>query len=137
MDARSDRQLQGTPETAAIATLARSHLARQRAKDVIPYIEAAKAAGATSLRDIASALTARGVRTPRGSGEWNASQVRAADQVTLDVEGVVDRGVGGEEPLGGGLGFETLLLPLSSSDRQMRIFDPVVLPQSTRPVDAA
>ncbi len=60
---------------------------------------------------------------------------RAADQVTLNVEGVVDRGVGGEESLGGGLGFEALLLPFSSSDRQMEVFDPIVLPQPTRAVN--
>lgn len=34
----------------------------------------------------------------------------------LDVEGVVDGGVAGEEPLGGALGFELLLLSLSSSN---------------------
>ena len=52
--------------------------------------------------------------------------------MALDVEGVVDRGVGGEEFLGGSLGFEPLLLSLSSSDRQVGILDPVVLAQSSR-----
>jgi hypothetical protein len=52
---------------------------------------------------------------------------RSADQVSLDVEGVVDRGMGGEELPGGGLGFETLLLSFSSSDRQVRILDPMIL----------
>lgn len=32
-------------------------------------------AGASSLRDIAAALTARGIKTPRGNDEWHASQV--------------------------------------------------------------
>jgi DNA invertase Pin-like site-specific DNA recombinase len=31
--------------------------------------------GASTLRDIAAALTARGVETPRGNQHWNASQV--------------------------------------------------------------
>lgn len=47
--------------------------------------------------------------------------------MALDVEGVVDRGVVGEELLGGGLGFETLLLPLSASDRQVGVLDPIIL----------
>ena len=55
--------------------------------------------------------------------------------MTLEVEGVVDRGVGGEELLGRGLGLESLLLSLSSPDRQMGVFDPVVLPQPTRAVE--
>ena len=46
--------------------------------------------------------------------------------MSLDVEGIVDRGVSGEETLGGGLGFEALLLSLSSSDRQVGVLDPVV-----------
>lgn len=45
----------------------------------------------------------------------------------LEVEGVVDRREGGEELLGGSLGFEPLLLSFSSSDRQVGILYPVVL----------
>ena len=48
--------------------------------------------------------------------------------MALDVEGVVDCGAGGEELLSGGLGFEPLLLSLSSLDQQMGVLDPVVLP---------
>ena len=44
------------------------------------------------------------------------------------VEGVVDRRVAGEEPLGGRLGFEPLLLPLPPSDGQVGVFRSVVLP---------
>ena len=47
--------------------------------------------------------------------------------MTLDVERVVDRRVGGEESLGGGLGFEPLLLSLSLSDRQVGVLCPIVL----------
>ena len=54
--------------------------------------------------------------------------------MALDVEGVVDCGVSGEEPLGGGLGFEPLLLAFSSSDREMGVLNAVVFPQPTRPV---
>lgn len=34
-----------------------------------------KKSGASTLRDIAAALTARGVETPRGNNEWHPSQV--------------------------------------------------------------
>ena len=54
--------------------------------------------------------------------------------MSLNVEGIVDRGVSGEESLGGGLGFEALLLPFSSSDRQVGVLNAVAFPQATRPV---
>jgi hypothetical protein len=41
---------------------------------VAPIIREIKATGATSLRAVAAALTARGIATARG-GEWNAAQV--------------------------------------------------------------
>lgn len=41
---------------------------------MMPAINDAKSAGASSLRDIAAALTARGITTQRG-GEWTAMQV--------------------------------------------------------------
>jgi DNA invertase Pin-like site-specific DNA recombinase len=56
---------------AAQTTRSASH-----AGDVLPYIEAAQRAGATSLREIAEALTARGVRPPSGGEVWHATQVR-------------------------------------------------------------
>ena len=49
--------------------------------------------------------------------------------MALDVEGVVNRCVRGEESLGGGLGFEPLLLPLSSSGWQVRVLDPIIFPK--------
>lgn len=45
----------------------------------------------------------------------------------LNVEGVVDGRVGGDEQLGGALALEPLLLPLSSAYRQVRVLRPVVL----------
>lgn len=44
------------------------------AANVKPLINQVRASGITSLRDIAAALTARGVPTARG-GTWNATQV--------------------------------------------------------------
>ena len=52
--------------------------------------------------------------------------------MTLQIEGVVDCGVGGDEALT--LGLETLHLALASSDRKVRVFNPVVLAQSARTV---
>jgi hypothetical protein len=51
----------------------------------------------------------------------------AGDQMGLDVEGVIDRGVAGEEALGLALALEFEYFPLSSSDLQMGVFHPVVL----------
>jgi len=55
---------------------ARREKARAHAELVEPFIRDARKAGATSLRQLAAALTARGVRTPRGGSVWQATQVR-------------------------------------------------------------
>lgn len=47
--------------------------------------------------------------------------------MTLQIEGVVDRGVDGNEALGLSLGCEALHLPLASSDWKMRVPGPVVV----------
>jgi DNA invertase Pin-like site-specific DNA recombinase len=49
--------------------------ASSHAADVRPYIDAAVKAGALSYREIAVALTARGIRPPSGGDRWHASQV--------------------------------------------------------------
>ncbi len=48
--------------------------------------------------------------------------------MTLDVEGVVDGGVGKEKSLRGSSRFKTLHSSFALSNRQVRIFRPVVLP---------
>jgi DNA invertase Pin-like site-specific DNA recombinase len=52
-------------------------LADQHAANVLPVIREIRRAGATSLHQIADALNARGIATPRG-GQWHASSVRNA-----------------------------------------------------------
>jgi hypothetical protein len=42
----------------------------------MPVIEGIRQAGATSLREIAAALEAREVRTPRGGTAWTATAVK-------------------------------------------------------------
>ncbi|MGY4801342.1 recombinase family protein [Teichococcus aerofrigidensis] len=66
----------GDTTTAANARVVWSGQAARRAAEVLPYVEAARRAGATTLQQLADALTARGVRTPRGGAEWRPWQVR-------------------------------------------------------------
>ena len=54
---------------------ARSAAADAFAANVRPIIEQIRASGVSSLRGVARALTARGVRTARGGREWTAAQV--------------------------------------------------------------
>lgn len=66
----------GDAETAIGARAAWSAAAAQRAAEVLPYLDAARRAGATTLQQLADALIARGVRTPRGGEVWRPWQVR-------------------------------------------------------------
>jgi DNA invertase Pin-like site-specific DNA recombinase len=50
--------------------------ANGRAADIAGTIAALQAGGANSLRTIAAGLTAQGIPTPRGNGEWSAVQVQ-------------------------------------------------------------
>lgn len=52
----------------------RSEQAQRRASDLLPVIEAIRAEGAGSLRQIAAGLNQRGIATARGC-EWSAVQV--------------------------------------------------------------
>jgi DNA invertase Pin-like site-specific DNA recombinase len=54
----------------------RSASARDRALKVAAQIEALRAAGATSLRQVAAGLNSAGITTPRG-GRWHAAQVKS------------------------------------------------------------
>ena len=49
--------------------------AEARAADLAPTITELQAAGATSLRAIATGLNERGIPTARGTGSWSATQV--------------------------------------------------------------
>jgi DNA invertase Pin-like site-specific DNA recombinase len=66
----------GNSEAAKVASQAASERAKAKAKDVLPYIQAARKAGASSLAQLAEALEARGVKAPRGGSNWTAAQVR-------------------------------------------------------------
>jgi DNA invertase Pin-like site-specific DNA recombinase len=65
----------GSVDTARVATEARQAYARDHAAIVAPYITAARKAGASSLTQLAEALTARGVRTPSGGNVWHPATV--------------------------------------------------------------
>ena len=67
----------GDRASALVATMARKRRARAKARDVMPYIEAARSkAGCRTLASLAEALTARGIKTPGGCFTWSAEQVR-------------------------------------------------------------
>jgi DNA invertase Pin-like site-specific DNA recombinase len=63
-----------SPKGVAASAVVRSAKARKHATDILPTIQAAKAAGAVSLREIADYLNERGEAAPRG-GQWSAVQV--------------------------------------------------------------
>lgn len=65
----------GTPGAMASARAERTRIATKHSADVLPFIAAARKAGANSLCEVAQALTARGIHTPSGSGIWGPSQV--------------------------------------------------------------
>jgi hypothetical protein len=60
------------PNTADEARTARAYRA---AADLAPVIAELRAAGITSLSDIAAALDARHIPTPGGAGHWHPAQV--------------------------------------------------------------
>jgi hypothetical protein len=66
----------GDPEGARKARAARSRSSREHATNVLPHIDVARNAGAKTLREIAAALTERGIKPPNGGGAWHASQVK-------------------------------------------------------------
>jgi DNA invertase Pin-like site-specific DNA recombinase len=66
----------GAPGQARAAAAARSARARGRAADLLPLVEQARRAGAATLRELAAALTARGVPAPAGGHAWHPQQVR-------------------------------------------------------------
>lgn len=68
--------LAGSPEQARTANAVKTVRAQMRAADVMPFIEQARRAGATTLQQLADALAARGVPTPSGGGvRWHPVQV--------------------------------------------------------------
>jgi DNA invertase Pin-like site-specific DNA recombinase len=69
------RLLTGGKEASGHATEIRTARSGRHAGDVMPFIVAAQKAGCISYRQIAAALTARGIRTPAGGEHWLPSQV--------------------------------------------------------------
>ena len=64
----------GLREIAASGRQSWSAMANKGRAGILPAIEEVRAGGATSLRQIAAELNARGEMTPRG-GQWSAVQV--------------------------------------------------------------
>ncbi len=74
----------GSAEMAKAAAAARSELAKKRAAFVIPYIDQARRAGAVTLKEIATALAARGIHTATGSMQWHPMQVARIERYRLN-----------------------------------------------------
>lgn len=70
----------GSAAGTALARDAHTQQAHQRAQTIMPFIAAARRAGATTLREIAAAMEARGIRTPSGRGRWHAATVLAVQR---------------------------------------------------------
>ena len=64
-----------TAETRAKGTAKKTANAAARAADLVPTIVSLQAEGATSLAQIAAALTEHGIPTAKGGAQWNATQV--------------------------------------------------------------
>jgi DNA invertase Pin-like site-specific DNA recombinase len=65
------------PAASVTGVEVRQEQSRRRARDIAPMIEEARAAGRTSLRQIAAYLNDEGATTPRGS-QWTAAAVQRA-----------------------------------------------------------
>jgi DNA invertase Pin-like site-specific DNA recombinase len=63
------------PEAREIAQVSIKANADRHAANVLPIIQEVQRSGATTLREIAQALNARGVQTARG-GQWHATSVK-------------------------------------------------------------
>ncbi len=70
-----------TPEARAASLRARQERSKAKARDLAPIIEELRASGATSLRQIAAGLNAKGIRTARGK-DWSAGQVQRLLETT-------------------------------------------------------
>jgi hypothetical protein len=64
-------------KAASIRVARKAWIARadERAAKLAPVLKALRAKGVTTLTGVADALNKRGIRTPRGGGQWRATQV--------------------------------------------------------------
>lgn len=62
-------------ETIKLARIAKTDKAINRARNISPIIESIEKAGIITLKGIAQALEARGIKTPNGNDNWSPIQV--------------------------------------------------------------
>jgi DNA invertase Pin-like site-specific DNA recombinase len=66
----------GNRAAAIAAGQVRARQARAKARDIWPFVAAARKAGCKTLGELAAALMARGVKSPGGNSNWGPEQVR-------------------------------------------------------------
>jgi DNA invertase Pin-like site-specific DNA recombinase len=66
----------GDSSVARAGRSSQTERSKQRSADILPFVKAAQKAGCRSLREIAAALTARGISPPGGGDIWHAQQVK-------------------------------------------------------------
>jgi DNA invertase Pin-like site-specific DNA recombinase len=71
-----DRGRRFSPTEVARGNASRTAKARLHAASIAPVIADLRAQGATSLKSIAAELNARSIATPRGTGQWQPTQVQ-------------------------------------------------------------
>jgi len=70
-----DRGVKPTAKARKLAVAALQERAAAKAADIAPIIAELQAVGVTSRSGIAAALTEQAIPTPRGGGQWTATQV--------------------------------------------------------------
>lgn len=71
----------GDATTSAAAREEYTRQAQARAARLLPLIEAARTAGAVTLRETAAAMEAQGIRTPSRRGRWHPATVLAVQRM--------------------------------------------------------
>lgn len=74
----------GDRSAARAGRKAQSLRSKQRAADVLPFIEQARQSGCSSLRQIAERLTAWSIQPPSGGDQWHPQQIRRVLQQGIE-----------------------------------------------------
>jgi DNA invertase Pin-like site-specific DNA recombinase len=76
-----EKLMAGDANAATLARAARTANAQAYATRTAPFIAAARAAGCKTLLEVATAMMARGIRTPTGKEQWHPSTVSHVERL--------------------------------------------------------